>query len=88
MNLQVKEKRKNASMKTIGSDAKIMSGVTIGDGAVVAANAVVTKDVRHYEIVGVAAKHIKWRFDEDIIAEFCRLKWWDLPDEKIVRLIP
>lgn len=72
----------------IGSNAKIMSGVTIGDGAVIAANAVVSRDVAPYEIRGVPAKHIKWRFSENTISELLECKWWDLPDEKLVKVIP
>lgn len=68
----------------IGSNASIMEGVTIGDGAIIAANALVTKDVAPYSIVGgVPAKHIKWRFDEcqrDFLINF---KWWDKPVEWI-----
>ncbi len=62
----------------IGHNAIIMGGVTIGDGAVVAAGAVVTHDVAPYEIVaGVPAKHIGWRYDEPSIAALQRIRWWD-----------
>ena len=68
----------------IGNFAMIMSGVTIGDGAVIAANAHVVKDVSPYEIVGGnPAKHIKWRFDEEIRNLLLQLKWWELPLETI-----
>ena len=64
----------------IGTNASIMEGVTIGDGAVIAANALVTKDVKPYEIVGgLPAKHMKWRFNEDEIAFLENFKWWDKP---------
>ncbi len=71
----------------IGAGALIMGGITISDGAVVAAGAVVTKDVPPYAIVGgVPAKVIKYRFDEETIKELLELKWWDLPDEKIKQI--
>jgi acetyltransferase-like isoleucine patch superfamily enzyme len=77
----------------IGSDvlvayeALIFSGVTIGDGAVVGARAVVTRSVAPYEVVaGNPARHIKWRFDEATRAALLRIRWWDWPDEKVERL--
>jgi acetyltransferase-like isoleucine patch superfamily enzyme len=71
----------------VGYEALIMSGVTIGDGAVVAARAVITKDVEPYEIVGGnPAKHIRWRFDEQTRAALLRIRWWDWPTEKVERL--
>lgn len=58
----------------IGYGATIMSGVTIGQGAVIAAGTVVTKDVEPYSIVGgVPAKHIKYRFDREIINELLKI---------------
>lgn len=62
----------------IGSYVRIMEGSTIGDGAVIAAGAVVTKDVPPYAIVGgVPAKIIKYRFDEETIQKLLELKWWE-----------
>lgn len=83
----LREKQK-ASVKTgrivigndvwIGNGAKILQGVKIGDGAVIGAGAVVTKDVPPYSIVaGVPAKVIRPRFDEKIIEDLERLKWWE-----------
>lgn len=68
----------------IGTRAMILGGVNIGDGAIVAAGAVVTKDVPEYAVVGgIPAKIIKYRFQEDIIEQLLLLKWWNLPVEKL-----
>jgi len=62
----------------IGARAIIMGGVTIGDGAVIGASAVVTKNVKPYSIVvGVPAKHIRYRFPWVIRAALQKLKPWD-----------
>jgi acetyltransferase-like isoleucine patch superfamily enzyme len=67
-------------------EALIMSGVTIGDGAIVAPRAVVTRDVEPYSIVGGnPAKHIRYRFDEETRAALLRIRWWDWPDEKVAQ---
>lgn len=66
----------------IGMKSTIMGGVTVGNGAIIAAHSVVTKDVPAYAVVGgVPAKIIKFRFSEDIIRELENSAWWDLPDE-------
>lgn len=68
----------------IGERAVIMGGVTIGDGAVIAANSVVTKDVKPYEVVGGnPAKHIKFRFNEYQISKLLEIAWWDWRIEDI-----
>lgn len=68
----------------IGREATIMPGVTIGDGAVVGAHSVVTKDVGSYEVVaGNPARTIRKRFNDDEIAQLLAAKWWDWPVEKI-----
>ncbi len=73
----------------IGYEAVVLSGVHIGDGAIVGARAVVTKDVPPYTVVGgVPAKEIKKRFDAETIRELCRIKWWDWPFEKIRESLP
>lgn len=70
----------------IGHDATIMPGVHIGDGAIIATKAVVTKDVAPYTIVGGnPAKPIKKRFSEAAISKLLQLKWWDWGLEKITK---
>jgi acetyltransferase-like isoleucine patch superfamily enzyme len=71
----------------IGTSATIMSGVTIGDGAVIAANSHVIKNVAPYEIVGGnPAGHIKFRFPQPIVEKLLRVKWWDLDNATIARI--
>lgn len=68
----------------IGFEAVILSGVTIGDGAVIGSRAVVTKDVEPYTIVGgVPAKPIRKRFDEQTIEKLEKIGWWDWSEEQI-----
>jgi len=68
----------------IGTGAILLRNLTIGDGAVIAAGAVVTGDVPPYAIVaGVPAKIVKYRFPEERIAELQEIRWWNWPDEKI-----
>lgn len=68
----------------IGTRSIIMGDVTIGDGAIIGANAVVTKDVPPYAIVvGTPAKIIRYRFSEDIIEDLLNIKWWDLNEEQL-----
>lgn len=68
----------------IGAYANILPGVTIGDGAVIASGAVVTKDVPPYAVVGgVPARIIKYRFAPDIIEKLLEIKWWEWSDTMI-----
>lgn len=68
----------------LGYNALIMPGIRIGDGAIIAANSVVTKNVEPYCIVGGnPAKLIKKRFEDEVINLLLKLQWWDWPLEKI-----
>lgn len=68
----------------IAYQAVINSGITIGDGAVVAARAMVVKDVEPYSIVGGnPAKHIRYRFDEPTREGLLRIQWWNWPVSKV-----
>ena len=72
----------------IGYGAVIMSGVTIGDGAIIGTRALVTKDVAPYTIVGgVPAKPIRKRFDEKTIEKLQFIQWWNWDEEKIKKHI-
>ena len=73
----------------IGEHVTIMSGIKIGDGAIIATNSHVVKDVEPYSIIGGnPAKFIKYRFDKNIIDKLLELKWWDLDDDIINNLTP
>lgn len=73
----------------IGTEAIIMPGIKIGDGAIIAARAVVTKDVKPYTIVGgVPAKLIRKRFDDKYIEELLKVSWWDFDINTIKTLLP
>lgn len=72
----------------IGFEAIILSGITIGDGAIIGAHAVVTKDVPPYTIVGgIPAKTIRKRFSDDIVDSLLEMRWWDWPIERIAESI-
>ncbi len=68
----------------IGANSTILNGILIGDGAVIGANTIVTKDVPPYAIiVGNPGKVVKFRFEKKIIETLLELKWWDFPKEVI-----
>lgn len=72
----------------IGYNATIMAGVNIGDGAIIATNSTVIKDVEPYSIVGGnPAKEIKKRFSKEVITKLLELQWWNWDIEKITRNI-
>ncbi len=73
----------------IGREAKIMPGVKIGNGAIIAAYSIVTKDVPAYSVVaGNPAQIKKRRFDDELIALLEKLCWWDWPVEKVTEFLP
>lgn len=72
----------------VGSHVLINGGVRIGNGACIAAGAVVVKDVPPYAIVGgVPAKIIRYRFSGDVISKLEDLKWWDMPEHELKKHI-
>lgn len=73
----------------IGRRSVIMPGVKIGDGAIVAASSVVTKDVPPYTVVGGnPAKFIRRRFGDRLTALLLELKWWDMPEKDLLKVMP
>ena len=73
----------------LGYNALIMPGINIGDGAIIATNAVVTKNVEPYTIVGGnPAKLIRKRFSDEVINLLLELQWWHWKIEKITKNIP
>lgn len=84
----VKEKRKPVYIGNdvlISLNSIILEGVTIGNGAIIGAGAVVTRDVKPYEVVGgVPAKHIKYRADNETIHLLEKTEWWNWPYERVI----
>jgi phosphonate metabolism protein (transferase hexapeptide repeat family) len=88
-----REKRRAARVEIghdcwIGHGAIVMPGVHIGDGAVVAAGAVVTRDVAPYAIVaGVPARFLKWRFEPELSERIIALGWWHWPHDRLAQAV-
>lgn len=79
----------------IGSDvvlsieSTVLSGVTIGDGALIGAGAVVTRSIPPYAIAaGNPARVVKMRFEDGVIARLMYIRWWDWPNDRIEKAIP
>lgn len=73
----------------LGRCSTVLSGVTIGDGAVIGAYAIVTRDVPPYAIVaGNPAEIIRYRFSRDHIERLLKVAWWNWPDETVREMIP
>ncbi len=92
---KIPKKTEHTDYCQIGNDVWIVAGaivlhkVKIGDGAVIGAGAVVTKDVPPYAIVvGAPAKVIGYRCSQKNIEKLLDMHWWDLPDEKLVEIAP
>ena len=73
----------------MGREAMVMSGVTIGDGAVIGARAVVTRDVPPYGIVaGNPATLVRHRFAPEVVERLLAIAWWRWPAERVERAVP
>jgi chloramphenicol O-acetyltransferase type B len=71
------------------ANCMVLSGVSIGHGAVVGAGAVVTRDVEPYSVVaGNPAKHVRWRFDESTRRALLDAAWWDWPLDELREIMP
>jgi chloramphenicol O-acetyltransferase type B len=69
--------------------AILLPGVTVGDGAVIVAGAVVEEDVPPYAILaGSPARIVRYRFDPDTVAKLLAIRWWDWPDDRIKAELP
>src|SRR5690606_8612355 len=69
----------------IGTNSTILNGLNLGDGVVIGANTIVTKDIPPYSIVvGNPGRIVKMRFDKNIIDELLDLKWWEFPISTIM----
>jgi acetyltransferase-like isoleucine patch superfamily enzyme len=73
----------------IGTESVIMSGVNIGDGAVVATGAIVMRDVPPFAVVaGNPARPVRWRFSEEQREALLRIRWWDWPRDRVIDAVP
>lgn len=72
----------------IGANATVLAGVKVGHGAIIGANALVTKDVEPFSIVvGSPARHLRFRFSEEIRKQLLELAWWDWNEDRIKKNI-
>ena len=73
----------------IGAKVIILGGIEVGDGAIIGAGSIVTKDIPNYAVaVGIPAKVIKYRFEEPIIEKLLETKWWDIPEKELKKKVP
>lgn len=73
----------------IGRGARILGGLTIGDGAVIGGYAVVSRDVRPYAVVvGNPAREVARRFADEQVERLCRIRWWDWPEHRVREAVP
>jgi virginiamycin A acetyltransferase len=76
-------------LRRIGGNTTILSGITIGDGAIIANNSMIVRDVDPYSIVGGnPANLIKYRFPKETIDKLWQSKWWDWSGDKIKEAVP
>lgn len=70
----------------IGVEVIVMGGIKVGNGAIIGAGSIVTKNIPDYAVVvGVPAKIIKYRFEQPIIEKLMTIKWWNFPEDKLKR---
>jgi len=72
----------------VGINSIILNNVKIGDGAIIGAGSIVTKDVEPYSVVGgVPAKHIKYRFEKEVIEKLLEIQWWNWSNKKMKKRV-
>jgi acetyltransferase-like isoleucine patch superfamily enzyme len=73
----------------LGDKVLVLTGVRIGDGAIIAANSLVNKDIPDYAIAGgVPAKVIRYRFPEEQRRALLEIAWWDWPEDEVRKAVP
>jgi acetyltransferase-like isoleucine patch superfamily enzyme len=72
----------------IGDNAVLFNNITIGDGAVIGAYSIITKDIPPYTVAVGHSRFLRKRFSDDDIDFLLKLKWWDKPDKEVVDLVP